>query len=243
MSELHTLDHLFLFITGLLIPAVSAFRIRETLVYMRRGGESARVSCYRQIIVIWFVMAAVLCGYWAFLGRAFFALGVRAPAEGTELLGTLAALFFLGFVGMGLRGMARAERPAAALRKQLGEMTDILPTSEREEHWFYGVSANAGVVEELIFRGFVLWYLGHFMGDLWAAVLATLLFTFAHAYQGLRLLPGIALTSAVMVALYLYTESLLVPILLHIAVDAIQGRYFARFQRQEKSASVPDAVS
>ena len=243
MNGPHILDHLFFLVTAILIPAISAARIRDTLAYIRQGGEAALVSCYRQIMAIWFGMGLLLWGLWAFLGRDLYDLGVRVPAAGTELWGTIAALAYLAFVGLSLRGMARSDDPAKALRDQLGELTDILPTSKREERWFYGVSTNAGVTEELIFRGFLLWYLAHFMGPVWGALVATALFTFAHAYQGVRLLPGIAITSAVMVGLYLYTQSLLLPILLHIAVDAIQGRYFARFRRRKNPPIVPDAVA
>lgn len=243
MTELHLFDHLFLLLTGLLFPAVSAYRFSKTLEYVRAGGEEARVTCYRQVIASWFVFGVVVCVMWALLGRDFATLGVRMPAAGTEIWGTLAAVLYVCFVVVGIRGLARAENPENALRAQLGGLTDFLPQSRREEHWFYGVSANAGVTEELIFRGFALWYLAHFMGTAWAALVATLLFTFAHIYQGFRLLPGIAITSAVMVGLYVYTESLLLPILLHIAIDAIQGRYFARIRRQHDEPSLPDAVA
>ena len=45
-----------------------------------------------------------------------------------------------------------------------------------------------------------------------------------------------ARVSAVAVSLYVYTESLLVPIVLHIVLDALQGRYFVDFYQRRASA-------
>lgn len=231
MRDLHLLDHLYFLITVGVIPAFSALRIRDSLKYIAEGGEPARIAAYRQIILIWFTLTLVLLGLWLHLERGWPALGFRWPTEGTLLLGVCGTAAFLGFVALSLQKFARAEDPDRALQDELGDLIVFLPTSRREEGWFSLVSLNAGISEEIIFRGYLLWYLAFFLDGLWAAVVATLLFTWAHAYQGLKLLPGIAITSAVMVALYLYTDSLLLPIVLHILVDALQGRYFARFRR------------
>ena len=46
------------------------------------------------------------------------------------------------------------------------------------------LSITAGVVEEIVYRGFVLWYLANFM-PLWAALLlSSVFFGLGHSYQG-----------------------------------------------------------
>ena len=62
-------------------------------------------------------------------------------------------------------------------------------------------------------------------------------FTFGHAYQGLANLPGIAFASICFVGLYLFTGSLLVPVVLDVALDIMQGNALARLSRRlEKPA-------
>lgn len=92
------------------------------------------------------------------------------------------------------------------------------------------VSLNAGIFEELIFRGYLIWYLSHFLNIAWAATIAVAMFGFAHIYQGIKQLPGILFISATAVLLYLYTGSLLIPILFHVFLDAIQGYYLAKIK-------------
>ena len=98
-----------------------------------------------------------------------------------------------------------------------------------------GVSINAGLTEELIFRGYLIWYLEHFVGLWWAAAIAVLWFGLAHMYQGLKQLPGILVVSFVAVALFIHTRSLLVPVLFHIFHDVFQGYYIAKIRRMSAS--------
>ena len=231
MDTLHLLDHLFVAAAVGVYPLLSALRIGEGLKYLREGGEAARVRAYRENVMVWLAFSAILLAIWLHFERDLSLIGVRWPEPGTWLLGSAAALGYIGFMAWTLRNLARAEDPEAALHAQLGELMTFLPKTRREEGWFYALSGNAGLTEELIFRGYLIWYLGHMLDGLWVAVAATVLFTWAHAYQGIKLLPGIAMTSAVLVGIYIYTQSLLLPILLHAIVDGVQGRYFARFRR------------
>ena len=83
-------------------------------------------------------------------------------------------------------------------------------------------SATAAVVEEIIYRGYVLWCLGQFMPIWLAAFVSSVAFGLGHAYQGVG---GVLKTGAVgffFAALYLLTGSLLFPIIAHFVLDALQ---------------------
>jgi len=87
---------------------------------------------------------------------------------------------------------------------------------------FAVISVGAGVSEELLFRGFLLYYLDqHIPGvDNWALIpISGIVFGFAHLYQGWR---GILFTGCLGGAFaffYTFTGSLLAPILIHAALD------------------------
>jgi membrane protease YdiL (CAAX protease family) len=98
----------------------------------------------------------------------------------------------------------------------------LLPRTAGERRLFTVVGLTAGICEEWLYRGFFLAVVAAVAGDLpsWVLVaIAAVAFGLAHAYQGRA---GILLTGVlggVMAALYLSTGSLLLPVLLHAAID------------------------
>ncbi|MFC7571937.1 CPBP family intramembrane glutamic endopeptidase [Klenkia terrae] len=98
----------------------------------------------------------------------------------------------------------------------------LLPRSAGERRLFAVVGATAGICEEWLYRGFFLAVVAAVVPGLasgWLVVVAAVAFGAAHAYQGLA---GVLLTGVlggVFAALYLQTGSLLLPVLLHAAVD------------------------
>ena len=174
---------------------------------------------------------------WVLFDRNWTDMGIRLPDPVPLAAGlAVAALVILIFV-VPLRNMSRSSQRSGELGPQMGDIALFMPRSKAEEYWFKAVSTNAGITEELIFRGYLIWYLEHFLGLWWAAGIAVIMFGLAHMYQGLKLLPGILFVSAVTVSLYVYTGSLVVPVLFHIFLDAIQGHYIARILRLADSSA------
>lgn len=231
MAALTPWDHVLALTLFLVFPVYSARSFPKTIRYIREHGEAGRLHVYRQVILTWLGFAVVMLLLWGALGRSWADLGLRGSSPALLAIALLAAALFSLVVVLPLRKLAREPDGAAKLGDGTGDLFLLLPETSREESWFRLVSINAGVSEELIFRGYLVWYLQSMLGIAWASVLAILLFGFAHLYQGVRQLPGILLTSAVAVGLYVFTGSLLVPVLFHIALDALQGHYIARIKR------------
>lgn len=118
-----------------------------------------------------------------------------------------------------LRNIFLSEERHGELDAQLGDTGLFMPRSKIEENRFFGVPTNAGLSEELIFRGYLIWYLQHFVGLWVAAGIAVVMFGLAHSYQSVKALPGNLFVSPVAVSLYVYTSSLLVPIVFHVALE------------------------
>ena len=84
----------------------------------------------------------------------------------------------------------------------------------------------------MIFRGFLIAYLNAALGTpFWvAAVLSSVVFGLAHAYQGPAGIPRVALLGGLFALLYGMTGSLWAPIVAHTAMDIASGRIaFASF--------------
>lgn len=120
---------------------------------------------------------------------------------------------------------------AEQFQKADAAMLHLLPNSRHEFLLFTVVlSVSAGVCEELIFR----WYLYEFLQthNHWLAAIfgSSLLFGLWHIYLGWQHVLRATIIGGVLCGIYLYFESILVVMLLHILMDVYSGSiaYYAR---------------
>lgn len=203
-----------------------------------RTDPGARRSFYGRLLVLEWGLALLALVVWLTapdVGAA--AVGLAWPRSWPGPLTGLVVLLVLVFVvasTRALRGGALLEasparrpnhHPPARGRhaEPSGHSTlALLPRTPGERRLFTVVGITAGVCEEWLYRGFFLAVVGAMTGGLpsWVlVVMAAAAFGLAHAYQGRA---GIVLTGVlggVMAALYLDTGSLLLPVLLHAAID------------------------
>jgi membrane protease YdiL (CAAX protease family) len=233
MSQLTLWDHAFAFVVFVVYPVYSMLTVGRAIEDIRKRGEGARLAAYRGVILTWMFFAACLAAIWVSLDRDWADLGFRAVEAIPLAIATSISILFIAIIILPLRHVALHPQRHDGLTDQIGDFAQLMPRSRREEHWFVGVSINAGIFEELVFRGYLIWYLAHFTPYYWAAGIAVFAFVLAHGYQGWKNLPGILLVSVVVVSLFVYTGSLLIPILLHALLDIMQGHYFAIIRRSQ----------
>jgi len=123
-----------------------------------------------------------------------------------------------------LAPLAMVRKPAglAALLRQIEKLSFILPQSARERLWWALVSITAGICEEYLFRGFLLYYLhiSPWKARLGFAIpLACLVFGLGHLYQGVKGAFGSAAVGFLLFLLFLGTGNLLWPMVLHALAD------------------------
>lgn len=179
-------------------------------------------------------------------------VGVGAPPEALGLVPRWEReLYYLPGVlqGVGVGALAvvglrwdRRRRPGRSLLEALLRPVSALMPSTRHERWAYaGVAVTAGVTEELLYRGWLVWFLalaapvGGYAG---AIVVSSLAFGLGHAYQGVR---GVVLagTAGFGLALLAFsTGSILLPVLLHVLVDL---RVLLLLPRRERVSAGPAA--
>ena len=96
------------------------------------------------------------------------------------------------------QGRALAARPKAQakLRQKLEPLRAILPHTPGEFRRFVPLCFTAGICEELLFRGYLVWVLQSWIG-LWAAAgVSMVVFGLAHTYQGFQFGVRIAIHSS-----------------------------------------------
>jgi membrane protease YdiL (CAAX protease family) len=97
----------------------------------------------------------------------------------------------------------------------------LIPTSAAERRWFAAIALGAGISEEIVFRGFLLFYLESYarLSSMEMIVVSSLLFGFCHIYQGWFGVLGTTFAGFCFAFLYVSSGSLLGPIIVHAAVD------------------------
>lgn len=212
------LDHLFVVVVlGLVFPFFGWWAYLRFLERLKREGAAALVREYQYTLIWLGGLGLAVVALWQFARRDWAALGFAA--SGSSGLATGIALGAL--LGLALRPLlvAFSDKAAASIRRQLAPLEPILPRNGKQLFWGLIVSVFAGVFEEIAYRGYLMAYFGAWLGPWGALAASSLLFGLGHLYQGKWGVPVTALLGALFGWVYLETGSLLLPIILHAAVD------------------------
>ena len=201
---------------------------------------------YRKTMVSMWVMLAVLVAIWWFLERSPTSLGlVRPSGAGFWIAAAVvfAGAVYLLFAWHKCRQMD--DKGKAKNRAALGNLVHFLPQDDRELRVFFGLSASAGIVEEIVYRGFLIWWLALLM-PMWAAVVvSSVAFGLAHTYQGPSGVLRTGIAGLALGILYVVSGSIWLPILAHFLADALQGlsirELFRNGPSEYLSVEEPDA--
>ncbi|MCP3144044.1 CPBP family intramembrane glutamic endopeptidase [Pyxidicoccus xibeiensis] len=223
-----SLDALLAAALVIAVPLYGTWSQRVLVRATAQGRPDAKLRDYHlTMLMLWSLFALVLL-LWGHTGRPAQLLGLGLPGGPRTLGGagaTLLALLFLGSQWQAVRRLDASGREQLAA--QVGSVSDFLPRTPREYRTFQALSFTAGVCEEVLYRGFLLWFSAELVGA-WPGVLLTGAgFGLAHAYQGMAGVAKSALMGLLLGALAVATGSLLWPILIHIAVD-LQGGAIGR---------------
>ena len=233
------IDHLLAGSLVLIEPVYGARIIKRVIRQIASGDPDARVRLYRSMISWqWASTIGLLC-LWAWLDRPFAWLGLAAPTGHAAWITAAICAAAMAFYATQIHAVMTSAEGRATLRAGLDRsgpgVQTVTPATERELKLFLGVSVTAGICEEILARGFMLWYFSAWL-PWWAAIAAVIAaFGVGHAYQGVR---GVLLTAAVgsiALALYVWTGSLAAPIVVHAVVDLANG-FMAYWARQADGA-------
>jgi membrane protease YdiL (CAAX protease family) len=211
------LTHLLAAYAVLAAPWLGYIAYQRARRQIAAGLPDAKIRLYREIVVEQILTTGVVLVLWRG-GLAPASLGLVAPRSwGWNITALLVVVGLLVWSSLRLR--PKAERIREKVKDSFGT---LLPRSHQERFWFGAISLGAGVSEELVFRGFLLYYLGVYMphiNTLERVVLISLFFGLAHIYQGWAGAAAAGTLGLVLAGLYLLTGSLFLPMAIHALVD------------------------
>lgn len=230
MHVLTLADHIVFGLLAFVLPLFALFRVRPAVVHIPSDTRLKIKLYWANSMALW-VGGLIIIGLWLFTGRSFATVGFQAPIhENFPEWMLITACFALLYLFDAMTSWAEPEwHPSAGL----------LPVNWREfRHFGTVVSLSAGICEEIVFRGFIIFYLlALFEGGAYAVEAAIIgsavLFGVVHAYQGGFALLKIVLLAALFAWIYVLTRSLYLLIFLHFAIDFVGGLLSVLKTRQE----------
>ncbi len=235
-------DHLYILALFIVQPIHGAISFRRYVARVKAGQAPDRVKLYTQTIILEWVALAVLAMMWHFYDRPVAELGFTAPEGNGFWIGLAVSVVLIAYLIYSWYDMGRADNESRRKQREaFGELSFFLPQSTADFRRFVAVSITAGIVEEIIYRGFVLWYLSLLM-PLWGAVIvSSIFFGLGHSYQGAKGAVRTGLVGFAFAILYVGTGSIWIPIVVHALLDILQGGMILEtFKTQNEAA--PDSL-
>jgi membrane protease YdiL (CAAX protease family) len=234
------LDHLLVVVLVVILPIEGYFAFHELVAGLRRADPMARSRAFIYTIALQWGLVAALAAGWDTAARPWTALGLAA----SDLKGTIIGLAAVAAATLLVVLQYRSVRALSPERRQrlidrTGDSIQILPTTPVERRLFAATAITAGICEEVLCRGFMFWYLGHWMSPWTAVIVASVPFGLAHIYQGPKGALRTGIVALLVGALYVLTGSLLWPMLVHVIVDLGAGT-LARFLAPGSTLNTPD---
>ena len=236
-------DHIFVLLLFVVQPIAGAIESRRIHRLADAGQEPDRVRFYQHTMMIEWAFLFLLFIAWYLYRRPLQDLGIVTPA-GIEFWIGVAAVIAMT-IGLLMTGRRIKTMSAEEKEKQvaaLGKLVRFLPQTKPELKNFYAVSLTAGVVEEIVYRGFVLWYLAQLM-PIWAAVLvSSVAFGLGHSYQGPINAFKCGLLGLAFGFFYVFTGSIWLPIIAHALLDMLQGSALRELLQNDDEDLSPQTV-
>jgi len=220
------IDHIVVLLFAFLYPAYDYFYAsRKFKKEAEANVPRVRIRAYISGITLIWILNLIMLFSWIINYREAVLIGLNFSVDWT--VWTALGLLILGPVyTIYLYQSLKSDKDQInSVRTRMGGGTTslFLPRTGKEYGWFVFVSISAGICEELLYRGFLLWYLDQFSPMVIAVILSSLIFGLAHAYQGRKGILQTGLIGLGMAIIYMLTGTLWIPIVLHIVIDIYSG--------------------
>jgi membrane protease YdiL (CAAX protease family) len=203
-------------IVGVLYPGYAILTGANVVKTLTKFPKK-KIGIYRETAVYLIILSFLSLLPFLMKGESLSILGMDFISNPTIII----ALFGIPFLALWfISRLSISLKEAKQMTEQQVRVLFLFPTNKREYNHTVFVSFVAGICEEIIYRGFLLWFFTNYMPLIPAIILANLPFALAHlTTTGLRNTIGTFILGLIFTAAFLLTGSLWLSILLHILMD------------------------
>ncbi|MDJ0276058.1 type II CAAX endopeptidase family protein [Sphingomonas sp. 2R-10] len=206
------LDHILAILLLIVVPMRALWRSRPG-----RPASSTKITRYISTIGMVTGLLALLATSWLITGRSAEALGLAAPTSTPSLigLGIAVVIFITLFLG-------RNKKPKPSQKEGIeAAQRDLFPETPKETRLFLFLCLAVGGGWEILYRGFLLYYLPSMIGLFWAVIIAAVAYGAAHGFKNPKQFVGSIVSALVFTVAYVATSNLWWLMLIHIGVMLI----------------------
>jgi len=194
-----------------------------------------RLKIYARSVASQLLLVVCVAVLWWTRGRPFSALGLDLPLTFEGEMGlVVAATSAVVLITYLLSVLPRLDGERRARFLERLSQSKIAPRTPREALAFAPVALSAGISEELVYRGFLFWFLTPGIGLTASVAASAVIFGAGHVYQGWRGMASTAGVGLLLGALYAVSGSLWWVMALHALIDlqyCVIGLFVARWNR------------
>ena len=235
--EFNWFDHIFFILVGLILPAMSL--ISGSMDDDKSYQLPPKKHLYYTNGLVLFIGALLVLSSWNIGNKPWDILGIITPRfDQTVIWSTfILIILYLADSYLSLRSLKDDS-------EEFQSMSHIVPVNWKEYRHFIFLAFAAGISEEIIYRGFLIPYLLHYLPSsdyaYWIAiVIPGLIFAVSHFYQGVQNVAKIFAISILFGIIFIQSGSLIIVMIIHVVIDLLSGILgviaFNRLQKQNES--------
>lgn len=221
-------DFILLAVAVFLIPAQSVMSGRK--LAWREPSETALLQRYVSTLVRALAIILYIIALWRFTGRSLRSLGLGAPTDFRSLIGFIVVLALAVALALQHVRLAQLSSDRIARLRDAMRGKKIAPRNGREFSVFSLLAVTGAFSEELLFRGFLLWFFSPVLGVVGAALCSTVIFGLGHAYQGRGNVMRTGVVGGLLAAGYVLTGNLWWLIVAHGMMNVLGGLFSVRVE-------------
>ena len=170
------------------------------------------------------------------LGQTLANLPLTLSVTGAGIL----ALVALAMFNAGQIRRAKREELAASVERA----RKFVPVGSTQVAAFVLVALTAGICEEILYRGWLLSFLGALTGSMWIGmILSAVLFGIGHAYQGRQGIVATGVLGLVFGTMFVLVRSLVPGQVIHAGIDLVNGILAGKIVKGLKAEPAPVTAS
>lgn len=230
----HWVDHIVAFVFCIALPLYAARqRIKGTTTIVFSSNQKKQIYLSGSFSL--FVMGAIVISVWLIFHRPLADLGLTQPGN-FKSWWWLAIIFVFVYLFDTLITLS-SKKSIDETVDNWKKRTPFLPTKKSELPEYFLLCFSAGVFEEIVYRGYLINYClylfeGYEYQQMIAVVLPALAFSVAHFYQGAKAVLKIFFLAVFFGYLLIYSNSLLIVMILHFLVDAVGGLLTIKYMKE-----------